>query len=554
MKSLAIKFFVCLLLAIGLSGCVIIREMIPQLPSPSVLPEELNIYEKNLMVSDDDIITVNRFIDGFDEPNTPPNVEPTPRLASFLSERYNSHNLNRSMVFIVRTKTSQVKKRIILVPGIFAGAGTLYNLAKGIVRRERSTEVWIWERRSNLLEDRSSIQNAIAQNDPSSLYKMIDLQNGKLTPDAFHRHSLEDISFVGHWGASVMLGDLHKVVENARSEGIELILAGYSLGALYTTTFLASTFDTDKGKIAGHSLVDRVFLIDGPPLIEAYIKDENTYLNGAVIFPNNIIDGYNKLTSGSVFPCNGAGDKDMGVFFKNELNSALAFLEPDGTYPLLYINKFPISNMANFFINSDDNYNGFKLFTGTFGRADAVHSGVFSARTTVQVTGLKPGTKMIGWISRSTDNCTEFNDPLEYLRTNLQPDFNMPEWYQPTRIMLDFGAINKNDTSKGWQSKYFRITENSKVDKPIFCIGLSRGLSSRIENYKKYADSISSNDFEIIMIDKFTHIDGDTVSDNTSRQIIADVIANKLYGNQIIDKSAKNYDRACVFNPDNAQK
>jgi hypothetical protein len=526
-----------------LVNCVIVKEMIPQKPTTSVSPFDLNPIPKENFIPDTRIGMEFFFVKGYDEPHTPPNVKPTKALESFLAETTGSSDLNRSGVVRFYDREKPSKRIMIILPGIYSGAGTLANLAKAIVRRNVETEVWIWERRANQLEDRRLLNRALKEKNPKLLYNILEPGTLNIKKGSFYQPSKEDISFVGYWGLEVQLHDAYNVVKEAKKRSGEVVLAGYSLGVLYTTLFLANNFGTKEKPEAGYSLVDKAILFDGPPQVEGYVTSENIYDAGVYIIPPNLVDGKKDLESGKVYPCNGSVDRDMSMFYKFDLKAVLAIIAPDKLSPEPYNylgRKMPITNYAQYMLGTDDNYSFFKLFTATVGRADAQHFGKFNYDDSVTITGLTKGKDKIDWIMRKEGDKTEFNNPDDYLWAANTDYFDMPEWYQPTRILLDLGSIHYNDTTNGWQSKYFNITENEKINVPMLCIGLSRGLSSRIDIYQNYRKMVSSKNFTILMINSLTHLDGDTMTDNGTRQYIADTAVNWLTGRKLLATDINN--------------
>lgn len=538
MKRLFIIFLLSIF--IFLTNCIaIIEELIPKKPTASVKLKD--IAGVDYILQESDIGFEMFYVKGYPECHTPDLTIPTDRLKSFLLESYGSYDLNRSIVFRFFNKNERAKRIIILITGIYSGAGTVSNLAFSITRRLGDTEVWIWERRSNFLEDRRLLKKVLKEKNLNLLLDQFHENKFKLKDKnkTFYQPSTEDISFVGYWGINVLLYDLYNVVKEARNRAEEVILAGYSLGALYVTTFLANKFKDNNYETRGYNFIDKAILLDGPPFLRGYIKNEYQYKNGIIIIPYNIIEGKDKLESGKFYPCSADVNRDMSFLFVINSKALLAYLAPNeiSIEPHKgFLKKFPITNLAKFLIDFDDNYQRFKLFTATFGRADAIHIGTFSPYTTVNVVGLHRGKNFIDWIPYDKFPQLEFNNYIEYLKAECNEYFNMEEWYQPTRILLDFGAIHYNDTTKGWQAKYFDIGENKKIEIPFLCVGLSRGLISRIDSFYKYKELISSKEFNIIMLDEITHLDGDTVTDNKSRPVIADIVANWLLNKSIYKK------------------
>ncbi|HOV12896.1 MAG TPA: hypothetical protein PK771_01325, partial [Spirochaetota bacterium] len=372
---------------------------------------------------------------------------------------------------------------------------------------------------------------AIEKENPKILLDLLKPGSIDLKKGVYYQPSTEDISFVGYWGMNVQLGDLYNIVKLAKTKSKSVILSGYSLGVLYVTNFLGNDFDNSDNMEAGFSLVDKAILFDGPPSVDAYVKTESCYKNGVTIIPNNFIDGKDKLESGKYYPSNGDGSRIMDVFFKMDLKAILAGYIPDELSPENYkinLKSYKITNYAKYLIDIDDNYAFFKLFTATLGRADAKHLGKFSYYDTLEINGLSDGKDRIEWIDQNNFETIEFNNPKDYINTATNKMFNLSEWYQPTRILLDFGSVHFNDTSKGWQKKYFNITQTKNITIPILSVGLARGLVQKEAIFSGYRERTSSKDFTIIMVDRITHVDGNTMTDNNTRQFFADITANWL--------------------------
>lgn len=532
------KIFYMLLIIVIFGSCAVIKEMIPVEPSKAISPNDINTVSEENFLSEDKIGYEYFTVKGFQEPHTPPLTTPTDYLRNFLMESRGDIDLNSSAVVRVYNKEKQSKNIQILVSGIYSGAGTVFNLAKAIVRRNADIEVWIWERRANQLEDRRIIMKALKENKPDMLKDLLIEGKFKLKDKrCYFNPKTEDISFLGYWGINVQLGDLLNVVKLANEKAENVILSGYSLGVLYVTTFLANDFGNSEKSLPGYTLIDKALLFDGPPMIEGYIDSENSYNKGLYILPVNYVDGKERLESGRCFPANGTGDRDISIFFLSAgIKPALAKLDPHGISLEKYksgIKELDITNLAKYAMENDDNYNQFKLFTSSFGLADAKHSGKYNYSDSIKVVEYGDGKNIIDWIVPEKSSKVEFNNINDYLNAALNEEFDIAEWYQPTRILLDLGSIHLNNTNNGWQNKYFKIKFNKDINIPVLALGLSRGLSRRSEIYEKYKKSIDSKDFSIIMVDSITHVDGDTMSDSIHSQVVADINVNWLLGNPL---------------------
>lgn len=541
-KKLLSIILIAIITLMFFSCPVIIKELIPKKPSEYVNPKNLIQIDEDSLLPIDEISIQKIAINGYNEPHTPPNVKPTPVLKNFLIATKGDINLNQSSIIKIQNKNLNTPKRIIIIiTGIYSGAGTIANLGIGIARRLIDSEVWIWERRSNALEDRIPILQAIKDNTTDKLVKILKEDSIK---KSFYQPSTKDISFVGYWGLNVYLGDLLAIVKEARKRTEEVDLIGYSLGGLFATTFLANDFSNinkSNKKIPGYSFVDKVALFDGLSLIEGYVKNESQYKSGVNIIPKNFIEGVDKLESGRYYPCSATVNRDFSEFFKRDIDMTLAKLDKNGLYYKKFDDKFPITNEAYYLSTFDENYVNFKLFTVSAGIANAKSIGKYSITNTMKIVGLHSGMDRISWISPTNKMQNEYNNPDSLFKFSETLLFNMVELYQPTKILLDFGSIHYNDTSNGWQSKYFNITENANINNPFLCIGLSRGLNANPKTYLKFKTSIKSNDFSIITIGNITHVDGGSISDEgSSHQYLADIYTHWLEDAPIIKKTLVN--------------
>ena len=121
--------------------------------------------------------------------------------------------------------------------------------------------MWAVERRENLLEDQSVLDEA--KRGTASVTKLYDyylgyLKDPSITP---HIQPVPDASvpFAKRWGMAVAVGDLHRVIERARSLGGRVVLGGHSLGGGVVTAYATWNF---AGKPGADQLSGLVY-IDG---------------------------------------------------------------------------------------------------------------------------------------------------------------------------------------------------------------------------------------------------------------------------------------------------
>ncbi|HKG20513.1 MAG TPA: hypothetical protein VKC34_01325, partial [Blastocatellia bacterium] len=310
-------------------------------------------------------------IPGFVEPNTPgaPGVAVDPRLAAVVTDpaAFNpngSLNLNKAIYvrFFDNNRKSPAQTILILIPELESGAGSLGIPATEIVKQTGGkTEVWIIDRRSNLLEDLKPIVDAWNQRSVeaslTALRGYMDHSAGRGGFLANNPYVLS--SFMTEWGLDVHLRDIKAVVEKARKTTPNVFLGGHSLGATMTQMFAAYDF----GDTAGFKLLKGMVLIEPTldPLAATPISDQvyfegtprlpglNSIRNQADKFPPFFADGY------------GFGIVTAVLFQIYDLGVQVSTLDPQGTqlYDSGYMNsvlKYPSTNQVCMAINMDDEF------------------------------------------------------------------------------------------------------------------------------------------------------------------------------------------------------
>ena len=167
------------------------------------------------------------------------------------------------------------KQVLVLMPGTAGGAGDFTLVARELVDRVPGLAVWSIDRRSQVLEDTSLFEQALAGE--ATLQEMFDyylgwIFNGGTPEDHFDFLDTDTVPFAQNWGMKVALQDARKVVREAKRTGAEVLLGGHSLGASLAAAYAAWDF---KGK-AGYRDLGGIVLIDGGLLgsFDAYTEEE----------------------------------------------------------------------------------------------------------------------------------------------------------------------------------------------------------------------------------------------------------------------------------------
>jgi pimeloyl-ACP methyl ester carboxylesterase len=167
-------------------------------------------------------------IDGFAAPGTP---------AKF----------NR--VGVLKVGPSRAKNVLVLNPGTSASAAYFAPLAKDIVRRVKGWQVWAVERRENLLEDQSVVNQFKAGR--ATEERLFDYYLGYLTKPSVTDHARmipdSEVPFARQWGMRVEIEDLRRVVNAAKQLRGKVVVGGHSLGGSITTAYATWDFNGTPG-------------------------------------------------------------------------------------------------------------------------------------------------------------------------------------------------------------------------------------------------------------------------------------------------------------------
>lgn len=178
--------------------------------------------------------------------------------------------LQRGVVYRYRLQAGRpVRAVIVLVPGIASGADDFDYLARELIRRsDGAVEVWAFERRPNLLEDLTGMQEAERVADPDvalGYYFRGEPVNGRTFPGFLGQ---ADVPFLSEWGIGVVMRDIQAAIDLVPGERrrTNVVLVGHSLGVVQVLDFLGWDFDGDATTLgdAGYEQVAASVLIDAP--------------------------------------------------------------------------------------------------------------------------------------------------------------------------------------------------------------------------------------------------------------------------------------------------
>jgi triacylglycerol esterase/lipase EstA (alpha/beta hydrolase family) len=147
-------------------------------------------------------------------------------------------------VGVLRIGPRAARNVLVLEPGTSAGSAYFAPLARWVVSRDPGWQVWSVERRENLLEDQSVLDRA--KRGQATAGQLFDYYLGYLKDPSISHHIQPPpnatVAFAKRWGMAVAVGDLHRVIERARSLGGRVVLGGHSLGGGVVTAYATWNF------------------------------------------------------------------------------------------------------------------------------------------------------------------------------------------------------------------------------------------------------------------------------------------------------------------------
>jgi hypothetical protein len=193
-------------------------------------------------------------------------------------------------VGVLQIGSAKAKNILVLNPGTSASAAYFAPLAKAIVAKAPGWQVWSVERRENLLEDQSVIDQAKAGTaTPQRLfdYYLGWLKNPAISP---HFQMIPDasVTYAKQWGMNTEIQDLRIVVQRARraaGKAGKVVVGGHSLGGTITSAYATWDFG---GKAGADGLAGLLFIDGGSsptPVTPAAAKDSLARLDASGASP-----------------------------------------------------------------------------------------------------------------------------------------------------------------------------------------------------------------------------------------------------------------------------
>jgi pimeloyl-ACP methyl ester carboxylesterase len=353
-------------------------------------------------------------------------------------------------VGILKTGSPSAKNVLVLNPGTSASAAYFEPLAKDIVTRAKSWQVWAVERRENLLEDQSMLTKA--KDGKASAKQLFDYYLGYLGDPSIktHFHLIPDsaVGYARDWGMNTEINDLRRVVLAAKKLGGYVVVGGHSLGGSITTAYATWDFHGQPGAKGLSGLV----YDDGASNPTPVTTDQATQSLQAL------------QTSSPWLSFGGIAAPFAGLF--QATGSTGALIDPGGpslgqSFSLLPPNlkpPVPVTNLAQF---------GYALDTKTSPtslRAAQAHLGQ-----------LAPSGNPRGWDGKGA--LTPIKRFAEMFSGTGLKGLDGTAWYHPMRLTIDAGAVAQGNPNPAQQVLDVHATEGHKLPRNlrIYAFGAALG-------------------------------------------------------------------------------
>ena len=477
---------------------------------------------------------------------------PNPVTGAASPDRYNATPVVRYRL----EGASAPRAILVLVPGIFGGAGSLDPLARAIVRRGKAAglevEVWSIDRRSNLLEDLRGMDAAEAAGDAEVAYRYYAGTGtaGGQRFAGFHRP--EALSFQSEWGLETHIGDLRRVmahVPQAARRG-HVFLGGHSLGGLITQVYGAWRFEDG---IRGTDEVAGLVLLDSALRSTSITEAEYRGGHGGGLFPAPGLDEIRRTTPYIELPFLGLDvfpvldvaalrvlfDPTAVIRTDDARNGALAFF--------LGLGKTELPAMTNrgaLGFGFDYASNPVDIFGATLGTPTGGAVGLRPSLTGARMLRF-PSDLSATYDWQSAPGGAAGWTPLETLaHATVDGRTNLAEWYFPARLSIDLevaGELRLPET--GWAAREgLRAFDGARIDAPLLAVSAGYGIT-RPASYEalrgrlaplsanRPAGALPRSDaraFRVVDVPTMSHLDvtlAVDASDNPIPQAIVDFLA-----------------------------
>jgi hypothetical protein len=353
-------------------------------------------------------------------------------------------------VGILKVGPKKAPNILVLNPGTSASAAYFAPLAQDIVRKAKGWQVWAVERRENLLEDHSVLDQA--KRGQANGQQLFDYYLGWLTDSSITSHFQfipdAEVAYARRWGMRVEVEDLRRVVKAAERAGRHVVVGGHSLGGSITTAYATWNFG---GKPGARGLSGLVYIDGGSGPTPMSRADAQQRLQ-------DLDSGSPWLTFG------GIPAPYTGLF--NSTGALGVLIEPDAPsrgqgWPLLPANLKPPVPATN---------------AGQYGYAlDTATSPAGLAAAQAHLGHLAEGGDPHGW-----DDGGELTPLKRYARMfggGGLMSLDGTAWYHPQRLTIDSGAIAAGNANPAQKVLDVRATHGDDLPRSlrIYAFGAALG-------------------------------------------------------------------------------
>ncbi len=393
----------------------------------------------------------------------------------------------------------QTRAIVLAYPGAQLGAGSYRTLAETLIERSGGAiELWAYERRGNLLEDRTGVDVALSTGDVDLAFAYYG-DGAELGGRTFAGVIAGDTpSFMSEWGLAQEVRDLKMVLdfipEDRRRSNV--ILLGFSLGSPFVGQFAAWDFDGAKAsdQLAG------VVMLDGGGKRRSL--SEADYHGEGCVGSLGLRIGLDELRA------HGPYVQELGLDSGIWIALELAALRASGYFsdPHAEVTDEVLRNLIGIFLDKaglrltaraamamlvDDQFAPALVMRAGLG---TIAGGPVEEYESIMggETLLRPASTdvLYSWVDYDQTDPAELSSVEEMARLVLSGPTGAMEWYAPVRLNLDVCAcdgldVRPSDDDYRWRAG-LRVTRNSEMDAPVLFFFAEYGEiwdMSFIDNY-----------------------------------------------------------------------
>jgi pimeloyl-ACP methyl ester carboxylesterase len=452
------------------------------------------------------------------------------------------------------TPAVAVRAVVVAMPGFLGGAGSFDPLARSLVKRASTdgapVEVWVIDRRANLLEDLRGMNAADRLRDPEVAAGYYNDQSVTIGGAAFAGYRTANdaaLSFMSEWGLATTLGDLRAVIARVPQSREHAVLVGHSLGATIAESYAAWDFDG----AGGYRSIAGLVVLDG--VAGGTAASESEWRSGSMGGPFGSTAGVDALRrSGPYFtslPILG-----VGALATSEIVARRAALSPsavvadpsrDRVLRLLFSLTAvpPLTNAAAMGLAFDDGSCPLAFARMSMGQPTGgpLRRVTNPFATTEQLTVPSGRTETYSWTDAPMSTPPEFTPLANAASAWATTPTNFGEWYFPTRLSLDTSIVgNLRLAADSWQVREgIRATHGAEVDVPVLAIAAALvGRASAFEGMRARlsptvgadlpaagSDRMSERGFRSLFVPGMTHLDPITGADDGVRNPVPGLVA-----------------------------